>query len=51
MGERKALGALAQLGAPNPFSWRWGFYLPVLAALVLGAQALKGPALKSLFRA
>jgi hypothetical protein len=51
MGERKALGALAQLGAPNPFSWRWGFYLLVLAALVLGAQALKGPALKSLSRA
>jgi hypothetical protein len=43
-GEHKALGIAAQAGAPNPFSWRWGFYLLVLAALVLGAQALKGPA-------
>jgi hypothetical protein len=47
IGERKALGIAVQAGAPNPFSWRWGFYLLVLAALVLGAQALKSPALKS----
>ncbi len=41
IGERKALGELAQQGAPNPFSWRWGFYLLALAALVLGTRALK----------
>lgn len=51
IGERKALGPVAQMGAPNPFSWRWGFYLLLLAALVLGAQALKGSALKSPSRA
>jgi hypothetical protein len=51
IGERKALGDIVQQGAPNPFSWRWGFYLLLLAALVLGAQALKGPALKGPSRA
>lgn len=42
IGERKALGIVVQQGAPNPFSWRWGFYLLALAALVLGSRALKG---------
>jgi hypothetical protein len=51
MGEHKAMSALAQMGGENPFSWRWGLYLLLVAALVLGAQALKGPALSSPSRA
>jgi hypothetical protein len=51
MGERKALGPVAQMGGGNPFSWRWGFYLLVVAALVLAAQALKEPALRAPSRA
>ncbi|MGH8327566.1 MAG: hypothetical protein ACRET2_12465 [Steroidobacteraceae bacterium] len=50
-GEHKSMAMAAQAGAPNPFSWRWGLYLLVLAALVLGAQALKTQALRSPSRA
>lgn len=44
MGESKAFSDLVKLGAPNPFSWSWGFYLLALAALVLAAQAMKASA-------
>jgi hypothetical protein len=42
MQESKALGGTV-LGAqiPNPFSWSWGFYVLVLAGLVLASGALK----------
>jgi hypothetical protein len=41
--ENEAKG-LGQLGADNPFSFRWGFYVLVLACLVLASSALKKPA-------
>jgi len=34
----------AQMGADNPFSYKWGFYLLVVACLVLATGALKKPA-------
>jgi hypothetical protein len=37
----KTFGDLEKMGAPNPFSWSWGFFVLVLAALVLGAHVLK----------
>jgi len=51
LGERKALGVAAQAGVPNPFSWRFGFYLLVLAVLVLAARALKAQDLRTPYRA
>jgi hypothetical protein len=40
----KAFGDLEKMGAPSPFSWSWGVFVLGLAALVLGANALKRPA-------
>ncbi len=40
-------GTFAQLGADNPFSYKWGFYLLVAACLALAANALKKPSLGS----
>lgn len=37
----KAFGELKQLGADNPFSLSWGFYLLVVLGLVLALPALK----------
>jgi hypothetical protein len=34
-------GTFGQMGADNPFSYRWGFYLLVAACLALAANALK----------
>jgi len=39
--------ALGQLGADNPFSFKWGFYLLLAACLVLASSALKKPAANS----
>jgi hypothetical protein len=39
MQESKAMGGAA--GVPNPFGWSWGFYVLVLAGLVLASGALK----------
>jgi hypothetical protein len=37
-------GTFGQMGADNPFSYRWGFYLLLAACLALAANALKkGP--------
>jgi hypothetical protein len=33
-----------QFGADNPFSFRWGFYVLLIACLVLAASSLKNPA-------
>jgi hypothetical protein len=35
---------LGQMGADNPFSYKWGFYLLLAACLALAANALKKPA-------
>jgi hypothetical protein len=32
---------MVKAGMPNPFSWSWGVFVVVLAALVLAAGALK----------
>jgi hypothetical protein len=45
MNTNKAFGELVKAGVPNPFSWHWGVYVLVLAAVVLAAQARK-PAAK-----
>jgi hypothetical protein len=37
-------GSLGQMGADNPFSYKWGFYLLLAACLALAANALKKPA-------
>ena len=37
-------GSLGQLGADNPFSYKWGFYLLLAACIALAAKALKKPA-------
>jgi hypothetical protein len=37
-------GSLGQMGADNPFSYQWGFYLLLAACLALAANALKKPA-------
>jgi hypothetical protein len=34
-------GTFGQMGADNPFSYRWGFYLLLAACLALAANALK----------
>lgn len=41
MSMNKALGDLKQLGAENPFSLSWGFYLLVVLGLVLALPAIK----------
>ena len=41
----KVFGEMVKAGVPNPFSWHWGVFVLVLAAVVLAAQALK-PAAK-----
>jgi hypothetical protein len=33
-----------QMGADNPFSYGWGFYLLLAACLALAANVLKKPA-------
>lgn len=38
-------GEMVKAGVPNPFSWHWGVFVLVLAAVILAAQALK-PAAK-----
>ncbi len=37
-------GSLGQMGADNPFSYKWGFYLLLAACLALALNALKKPA-------
>jgi hypothetical protein len=37
--------SLGQMGADNPFSYKWGFYLLLVACLALAANALKKPAI------
>jgi len=41
----EVFGEMVKAGVPNPFSWHWGVFVLVLAAVVLAAQALK-PAAK-----
>jgi hypothetical protein len=36
-------GTFGAMGADNPFSYKWGFYLLVIACLVLATGALKKP--------
>jgi hypothetical protein len=36
-------GGLGQMGADNPFSYKWGFYLLLAACLALAANALQKP--------
>jgi hypothetical protein len=36
--------SLGQLGADNPFSYKWGFYVLLVACLALAAKALQKPA-------
>jgi len=36
--------SFGQVGADNPFSYKWGFYLLLAACLALAANALKKPA-------
>ncbi len=44
MNENKAFGDLAKLAGSSPFSFSWGLYVLLLAALVLASGALKKPA-------
>ena len=37
-------GTFGQMGADNPFSYKWGFYLLLAACLALAAKVLKKPA-------
>jgi hypothetical protein len=37
-------GSFGQMGADNPFSYKWGFYLLLAACLALAANTLKKPA-------
>jgi len=37
-------GSFGQMGADNPFSYKWGFCLLLAACLALAANALKKPA-------
>ena len=41
----EVFGEMVKAGVPNPFSWHWGGFVLVLAAVVLAAHALK-PAAK-----
>jgi hypothetical protein len=45
MNESKAFGDLSKMGVPNPLSWSWLMIFLVVPALVLGAGALKKPAI------
>jgi hypothetical protein len=44
MNENKAFGDVAKLVGSSPFSFSWGLYVLILAALVLASGALKKPA-------
>jgi hypothetical protein len=43
MSENKAFGDVAKLTGSSPFSWSWGVFVLMIAALVLGLQAMKAP--------
>lgn len=44
MNQNKAFGDLAKLAGSSPFSFSWGLYVLMLAAVVLATGALKKPA-------
>ena len=44
VNQNKAFGDLAKIMGKSPFSFSWGIFVLVIAALVLAAGALKKPA-------